>query len=480
MTVSKSRLTQKRSLSNRSLPNRSLFLKRAQRRGLTLVEIMIALTMTLIVLGAMMSAFRYASEKMQMGRGVMEMANRLRTAEELMRNDLANLTLEPRPYTEAATPNGFLEIIEGSYDDGANPNPLNATMVNGVLVPNNNASYLGDFDDSIGMTVRSEDGRRFRGVINNGAGPEVIESTVAEVWYFTTLNDVASNDVVATDVAAVDIEDSIRVHRRTLLIRPELGVIATDLPMSDADPNVNTVDTFVANNDISVRVVVEPDGEYSIVANTLADLALRQNRFAHLAPDLTSSNFPNSPSAAITRERLKPNGEDILLTDIAAFDVRVYSPNAEVRYTNGLLLEPGDPGYEDGVDAAEIGAFVDLGFKRAAFNLAENEWFGNPATEESGLQGGVSGVYDTWSPSYESDGIDQDNDDGDNDESTGADQGTNGLDDGGTAAPDDDAERETRPPYPNPIRGIQITTRIIEKTTQQVQQSSVVQSYVPE
>ena len=42
------------------------------RRGLTLIEIMIALTMTLIVLGAMMQAFQYASGQMQMGRATME------------------------------------------------------------------------------------------------------------------------------------------------------------------------------------------------------------------------------------------------------------------------------------------------------------------------------------------------------------------------------------------------------------------------
>ena len=63
------------------------------RFGLTLVEIMIALTMTLIVLGAMMTAFSFASQQMQMGRGVMEMANRLRAAEELFRSDLRNVTV---------------------------------------------------------------------------------------------------------------------------------------------------------------------------------------------------------------------------------------------------------------------------------------------------------------------------------------------------------------------------------------------------
>ena len=79
------------------------------RRGLTLIEIMIALTMTLIVLGAMMQAFQYASGQMQMGRATMELANRLRSAEELLRSDLSNLTVEPRPYTGNTNPNGYFE-----------------------------------------------------------------------------------------------------------------------------------------------------------------------------------------------------------------------------------------------------------------------------------------------------------------------------------------------------------------------------------
>ena len=448
MTVSKSRIA----------PTRSLFFKRirsrAQSSGLTLVEIMIALTMTLIVLGAMMSAFRFASEKMQEGRGVMEMANRLRSAEDLLRNDLGNLTVDPRPYTEAASPNGFLAINEGPDTDG---NDFGGAMTDAN-------SYLGDVDDSIGMTVRSPDGRRFRGVINDGTGPVVVESTVAEVWYFTTLNDLASSSVEATDAEPIDIEDSIRLHRRAFLIRPDLaGTI------NRTGQSTNDVNTFVRNNDVSVRIEPEQGGTFSILVNTLADLAIRRNRFAH-TPGLGA--FPNSPTAAITLARLKPNGEDILLTDVAGFDVRVYSPNAEVQRVGGLLLEPGDPGYvAAGTGGPEVGAFVDLGYKNMAFTAAETEWFATLPT--LGSQLAPTRNYDTWSPLYESDGIDQDG-------IAGADQGTNGLNDGGTAAPDDDAERETRPPYPFPIRGIQISTRLIEKTTQQVSQSSIIQSYVPE
>ena len=443
---------------------------------------MIALTMTLIVLGAMMSAFRYASEKMQMGRGVMEMANRLRTAEELMRNDLANLTLEPRPYTEAATPNGFLEIIEGVNNDDS---------IRAVV--GDTASYLGDYDDSIGMTVRSADGRRFRGVVNGA----VLESTIAEVWYFTTVNDLQSDSAASTvDVTVdVDIEDSVRLHRRVLLIRPDAAAqIESALEAitgGDTDNVLTDLDDlyqFVRENDISVRVIAGTSDsggiQYTVLPNTLTDLAVRQNRFAHsIDTPADGIVFPNVlDTATLSSELLKDNGEDILLSDVTGFDLRIYSPNATVgsSTTNGLLIQPGDPAYRDADDggvlpatplvANRVGAFVDLGYGVGIDGVDKGiEWFSGAPTTGSQL----ARTYDTWSPIYERDGIDQDG-------VNGVDQGTNGLNNGGTAAPDDDAERETRPPYPNPIRGIQITTRIIEKTTQQVQQSSVVQSYVPE
>ena len=40
---------------------------------------------------------------------------------------------------------------------------------------------------------------------------------------------------------------------------------------------------------------------------------------------------------------------DLVLTDIAAFDVKVFSPDCVLgSVTGGFILEPGDPGYPDG------------------------------------------------------------------------------------------------------------------------------------
>lgn len=432
-----------------------------RRSGLTLVEIMIALTMTLIVLGAMMSAFRYASEKMQLGRGVMEMANRLRVAEEFLRNDLANLTLDPRPHTESASPNGFLEVIEGSTNDSTLLN--NATLLASGGTVADQLGFYGDIDDSIGMTCRSADGQKFRGSVAGAA----MESTMAEIWYFTTIDD-------KINAGSLDFEDVVRLHRRVLLIRPDWGTVS-----GLTGPQVIQ---FIRNNDISVRVTEDATSPvtYSVVANNVADLAIRKNRFAHPFDNVPTGtndgvNFPNAFTRAFAAARSKPDGADILLTDLAGFDLRVYSPNATVQGSDSLMVEPNDPGYVNASLGNAVGAFVDLG------NGADGLFSGaasagsqlNALTETYSGMTYATVAYDTWTPSYEHDGLDQDSD-------GLLDEGTNGLDNAGTLAIDDDGERETRPPYPFPLRGIKASLRLIEKNTQQVHQTTVIQSYVPE
>jgi hypothetical protein len=74
---------------------------------------------------------------------------------------------------------------------------------------------------------------------------------------------------------------------------------------------------------------------------------------------------------------------------------------------------------------------------------------------------------------YEHDGEDQDS-------ALGADQGTNGIDDDGLNGVDDVGERETSPPYPVPLRGIQVRLRIIDRDTRQVRQMTVSSDFIPE
>jgi prepilin-type N-terminal cleavage/methylation domain-containing protein len=98
-------------------------------------------------------------------------------------------------------------------------------------------------------------------------------------------------------------------------------------------------------------------------------------------------------------------------------------------------------------------------------------------------------TYDTWSTHYESNGINDDSEDANGngvldpgedrnsnttlDGDSLIDEGTNGLDDNGDGIPDDPAERETSPPYPVPLRGIEVRIRCIEPTTKEIRQITI-------
>ena len=180
-------------------------------------------------------------------------------------------------------------------------------------------------------------------------------------------------------------------------------------------------------------------------------------------PSTVADHLPAAAGAADIR------GQDLLLAGVAGFDIRVYSPNAEVTIDagTGLIATPSDPGYAGTGHATNSseGAFVDLGFVGTG-------WFGGNMQQNAAWSGSTR-VWCSWWPGYESDGVDQDGD-------GIVDEATNWVDDNTNSIVDDQSERETFPPYPQPLRGIQITVRSIEKTTGQIRQFQVESSFVPE
>jgi len=252
--------------------------------------------------------------------------------------------------------------------------------------------------------------------------------------------------------------------------------------------------TFYDNNDISVH----PDGTAgtTIAANTLADLTKRECRFYHRS-DTTSTahGFPHRldqsyllpfggvVGATYTIDSMKPRyGEDVILTNVLAFDVQVWDPNAPVvvNTTSNVALTPGDPGYSGA--GSSTGAFVDLNWQ------GSTSWASGGSTDPFKTQGHTKSqlnatatteaTYDTWSYHYEHDGLDQDGD-------GNIDQGTDGFDNDPMGQPgygvvDDPGERETSPPYPVPLRGIKIKIRCYEPDARQVHEVDVVESFVPQ
>ncbi len=485
---------------NRSGPCR---MWRRDRNGLTLVELLIAVTLTLIIVGIMVRAFKSASDEISIGRARMDMQNQLRMVTETLRTDLQNATCQPRPRGIADERSGYFEIVEGPETDQEHFNP-------------DTNSFIGDHDDVLALTVRSE-GRPFRGRYNGG----FVESYLAEIVWFVV------NDGVD------GYNGQYRLYRRVLLIRPDLA----ELTLAPA--------AFFEANDISARALVG-----DMVPNSLEDLADRRNRYAH-NPGL--ANFPHELQNGYAGRNSEPDqfewlservlgvdggdgifdpereGEDLILDGSVGFDIKVFSPNAPVfdpQTTANLadsppylpvgfgdidqVIEFSDPGFDDfytnydpntytGTDTGgefvtswpQSGGYVDLGANpitpwlpppdddRPYLWPGGDAWFLTQAYPgEEPLPHAYTwsaNTYCTWWAGYEFDGENQDVATGD----MVIDQGTNGVDDDGANGVDDNGERETPPPYAHPIRSVQISVRLIETKTNQVLQKTVKESFVP-
>ena len=135
--------------------------------------------------------------------------------------------------------------------------------------------------------------------------------------------------------------------------------------------------------------------------------------------------------------------------------MQVYSPGTLIREQDGVATEPDDLVY--GGTAVAQGAYVDLGYTGfAAGTGPQFSSLPNPLSV-----GYVS--YDTYSTHYESGGV-----------------GTDGIDNDGNGVVDDNFERVAFPPYPQRLRGMKATLRVVERKSKQVRQVEVISSFVPE
>ena len=684
----------------------------AERSGFTLVEMLIAMAITLVMVGAVVALFANVSNSVRNRRAVVEVSGQLRHVRNMLQQDLRGATCPGLPWRRPEDNQGYIEIVEGPYSD-RNPssmirdtsNPPDGvfdeadfdvalsflprndagadTNSDGKIDPNELRQHtndprslvpggLGDADDVLMLTVRNEH-EPFVGRVpemskkgatsvrpnQTDAAPfgnwnsETIESPLAEVvWY------AVENPRESENANGYFGEPGMRtIYRRTLLVAPWVNpyrfidatgsahdgfssqgggnvtfqadpglvrVLPASVDQTETEQALAALVAFQERYDLSVRLEWDRSVErWKIVANTLADLTKRENRYEHhfYRPASQQREYPfalvsaggeydgvavafrmdgeippysispaaratavlanaNGISNLVARYTINPGnldattgprypvrpyayvdddsnqlataramlndegqvvrvihglvplsqerrGEDVMLTDVLAFDLRVYDPgaplygvlessNAESAYS--AILEPADPGWKyayradvpsNGEALGDLatfvgqGAFVDLGY---AFGLSSytvnlptiiSPWFAEARALSDvyakQLAPGYAG-YDTWSLHYENNGLNDDHDFDANGKPM-IDEGTNGLDDWGhyqNPSPpplvvtdqrlgvDDVGERETAPPYDKPLRGMQVVLRLYERDSRQVRQVSVVQHFVPE
>lgn len=435
--------------------------KRSGQAAFTLIEMLVALAITLIMMGAVVSLFSRMSNAVSQGRSAIEMSDRLRAAANTLRDDLEGMTASMTPPLRPEADEGYFEYLEGGQTDSTA----------------GGSSLFGDTDDGLMFTTRGKG--PFLGRFNTTP----IESKLAEVAYFLVQNGPIINAATSPP------EQLYTLYRRVMLIAPA---------QAPAGFSSDTTNAFYNDYDVSAHV---HDGHRD--SNTLSDLTKPENRFLHTP---TGTSFPfrvNAPPTAFAGSRL---GDDVLLTNVLAFDVQVYDPQAPIFVVNGIALEPRDQGWktpaEDWASAgypatganapAAIGAYVDLGYGEVAGPDLEQPPL---ALRPNALCGSTARpyCYDTWSLHYESDGLAQ--------VGLGLDLATNGVDDDGDGTVDEnpyyklynqldddsngtvddvgdyDGESDTLPPYPAPLRGMRVTIRVYEPSSKQVRESVIVQDF---
>ncbi|MBL9123983.1 MAG: prepilin-type N-terminal cleavage/methylation domain-containing protein [Planctomycetaceae bacterium] len=601
----------------------------ARRSGFTLVEMLVAVGLTVLMMTMVVTVFGLVMDSIRDSRGAIEVNDRLRATKNRLQYDLEGVTAPMAPPLNPAMDRGYFEYIEGPI--GPVVSYLDAAGSDNPDAPYDSTS--GDRDDILMFTVVSKD-EPFVGRFPNPTvtGHSIVQSQVAEVVWFlrgTTL------------------------YRRVLLVySPSNGL---DLPNMAALAGQN----LYQHCDISLRCEGDPGSppdfsKVRLVPNTLGDLTKRECRFAHQpfawpydarfwgnlslptleecsavgggfnspldyasstpvqskadpsrsdanprslyapavgangqpfnildAPSAWSDyhsqrldlrydpNFPyrydpwRTPHPAAEQDhttgQIVPDGfatrvgEDVILTDVLSFDVKVWDPGAPILDAdpanpgNGVILPSDPPSLPPGgtnlhppaivtalqagnLRAVGFGAYVDLnylcrlgpnsstvpGYDKTAIRNAINPalplselpdpQFHHAGDVRSGLWGTFpaqtlpadvddlfrslrASVYDTYSTHYETDGINQSNVPWNPTPNANADAGTNGLDDnasGVNGAVDESSawpdvtsgEKETAPPYPHPIRGIQIKIRVFEPGTRQVREVTLEHEFV--
>jgi prepilin-type N-terminal cleavage/methylation domain-containing protein len=415
------------------------------RRGMTLVEMLVATAVSLILVGLVVQLFGVVGGSVTASRSLLESTDQLRSAAFRLRTDLSGITALPLPPARPEADSGYLEIIEGPKTDAS-------------FAP---AGILGDYDDVLMFTTRSQSGP-FVGTFN---GTQSIESMTAEVAWFCQPAPLQP----FTDVTLYNL------YRKQMLV---MGVVGADPFSTSNSMTGRSVPTVYNSYDVSLR----PEGS-TLYPNSLGDLTKRENRFLHVLSSGAAASFPFScligptVSGIVFDAASGRQGEDLILSNVIAFDVRVYDPEAAMRSASGgQVLTPGDRGYgtATAISPTPKGAYIDLGADIDAGAGKSGTSLGSAMANKARFTGACT--YDTWSTHYEFNGINENAGDADD---LGTDTGSDGQDNNSNGLVDELAEYDTLPPYSAPLRGLEVRIRVYEPSSRQVRQFSVRHSFVP-
>lgn len=293
------------STSARSVRTGRRAAKSATRRGLTLIEMLVAVTITLMVILAIVQVFQLLGTNIKNGQAMIDVTTELRFVGQQLQQDLDGLTCPARTWIDPAAGLGYLEIYDGPSRDADWNYDGHLDMAVGSFED----TSMGDVDDFIALTTRNTEipfvGRVPALNVDNYEYIDQVEGSDAEVVWWTaivapTITDQNGDGIMEVQEVSANGRlgptTSVMLFRRALLILPSRDLSPLDnTTLGRRATTLDNVLDFLDNYDVSVRWIDSNADNIRdlLVPNTLSDLTQRQNRFMHLGLIPAQANVPD-------------------------------------------------------------------------------------------------------------------------------------------------------------------------------------------
>lgn len=262
------------------------------RRGFTLLEVLIALTITLILMALVMEMFSKVSDGINSSRANMDLNDQVRNAKQRLISDLRGTTAPTIPPLDPTMHLGYFEYVEGPRvassqyalgsvggDVGENlgGNWYRDPPTQGSAANFAANSIIGDCDDILMFTTCSYDDKFVgRGGVKSGVNLSV-KSRHAEIAWFLRRKTPAEVQSARADSRP----EFYTLHRRQFNVLPNATIWGT-LDNSNTDLSLRAEggdfdNIAVPMNLTTGRTALDPRG----FRNSLGDLTKRENRSLH-------------------------------------------------------------------------------------------------------------------------------------------------------------------------------------------------------
>ena len=123
------------------------------RTGFTLVEMLVAMAVTLLMMAALARAFGFVGDRVRDSRADVDLSNKLRDITTLLSDDLKRCTASLEPATPQKEPLGYFMYYEGPVTDATSLLFRAKVDADGDGDPELEDSRYGDFDDYVAFTA---------------------------------------------------------------------------------------------------------------------------------------------------------------------------------------------------------------------------------------------------------------------------------------------------------------------------------------